>query len=316
MERPKGAIGKPIEDKEIGFILRRRLFEDVDEEADSATEGAYCDFYTDLRDKDTPVRQATYGEGVLCYSGRGGERWDTERNSWSPLPKERVKELFRRGEGKILIGTDSMSEGLNLQTCARLFNFDLPWNFMRLEQRIGRIDRIGGCAEVYVTNFFYKGTVEEDIYTRIADRHDWFKHVVGNAQPVLAATEALFEEAAMGRRTASDSADEFSRMMELLEKAPLKMENLDSVPRQREELSPVMDLKGLQENLFSVRAVRERFKEHSEFDGAWLLALGGERHGVTFEQSVYQDKPGLSLLSWGNALLDALLKEAGLGRGC
>ena len=90
------------------------------------------------------------------------------------------------------------------------------------------------------------------------------------------------------------------------------MENLDSVPRQREELSPVMDLKGLQENLFSVRAVRERFKEHSEFDGAWLLDLGGERHGVTFEQSAYQDKPGLSLLSWGNPLLDALLEESGL----
>lgn len=266
--------------------------------------------YTDTLDYIREQLLPTYGEGVLCYSGRGGERWDTELSSWSPLPKERVKELFRRGEGKILLGTDSMSEGLNLQTCARLFNFDLPWNFMRLEQRIGRIDRIGGRAEVYVTNFFYKGTVEEDIYTRIADRHDWFKHVVGNAQPVLAATEALFEQAAMGKRTASDSADEFSRMIDLLQKASLKMENLDSVPRQREELSPVMDLPGLKENLLSVRVVRKRLKEHPEFDDAWLLTLGGKRHGVTFEQSVYQDKPGLSLLSWGNALLDALIEEA------
>ena len=43
-----------------------------------------------------------------------------------------------------MLGTDSMSEGLNLQTCARVINYDLPWNFMRVEQRIGRVDRIGG----------------------------------------------------------------------------------------------------------------------------------------------------------------------------
>lgn len=123
----------------------------------------------------------------------------------------------------------------------------------------------------------------------------------------------LRESFAGGHRTAVV----FTQYTDTLDyiRAPLKMENLDSVPRQKEELSPVMDLKGLQENLFSVRAVMERFREHPEFDDAWLLDLGGEPHGVTFEQSVYQDKPGLSLLSWGNALLDALLEAAGLGEG-
>ena len=64
-----------------------------------------------------------------------------------------------------MVGTDSMSEGLNLQTCARVVNFDLPWNFMRVEQRIGRVDRIGGRPSVEVTNLFYADTVEEDIYS-------------------------------------------------------------------------------------------------------------------------------------------------------
>ena len=270
--------------------------------------------YTDTLDYIREQLQPAYGEGVLCYSGRGGERWNSKTQSWKPLPKEEVKELFRRGEGRILVGTDSMSEGLNLQTCARLFNFDLPWNFMRVEQRIGRVDRIGGRPNVHVTNFFYKGTVEEDIYTRIADRHDWFTHVVGNAQPVLASTEALFEQAAMGKRTAAETAEELAEMIDRIQEAPLRMENLDSFPRHQKDLSPVMSLRGLKENLFSVRAVRERFREHPEIDDAWLLELKGGRSAVTFDQSIYENTPGLSLLSWGSDPLKGLLEEALAGR--
>ena len=270
--------------------------------------------YTDTLDYIREQLRTTYEEGVLCYSGRGGERWNSKTQRWEPLPKEEVKELFRRGEGRILVGTDSMSEGLNLQTCARLFNFDLPWNFMRVEQRIGRVDRIGGRPEVHVTNFFYKGTVEEDIYTRIADRHDWFTHVVGNAQPVLASTEALFEQAAMGKRTAAETSEELAEMIDRVQKAPLRMENLDSVPRHQEDLSPAMDLEGLKENLFSVGAVRERFREHPEIDDAWLLTLRSGRRAVTFDPIVYEDTPGLSLLSWGSDPLEGLLGEVLAGR--
>jgi SNF2 family DNA or RNA helicase len=72
--------------------------------------------------------------------------------------------MFREGvEIKILIGTDALSEGLNLQTSAKLVNYDMPWNLMRVEQRIGRVDRIGGRELVEVANYFYKGTVEEEI---------------------------------------------------------------------------------------------------------------------------------------------------------
>ncbi len=270
--------------------------------------------YTDTLDYIREQLRSTYAEGVLCYSGRGGERWNSKTQRWEPLPKEEVKELFRRGEGRILVGTDSMSEGLNLQTCARLFNFDLPWNFMRVEQRIGRVDRIGGRPAVHVTNFFYKGTVEEDIYTRIADRHDWFTHVVGNAQPVLASTEVLFEQAAMRRMSPADAADEFERTLGRLDAAPLQLQNLDSVPRHQEDLSPAMDLEGLKENLFAVGAVRERFREHPEIDGAWLLTLRSDRRAVTFDQSIYENTPGLSLLSWGSDPLEGLLEEVLAGR--
>ena len=64
-------------------------------------------------------------------------------STWMPAPRRASRPAFRDGEIKILLCTESASEGLNLQTCGVLINYDMPWNPMRVEQRIGRIDRIG-----------------------------------------------------------------------------------------------------------------------------------------------------------------------------
>lgn len=78
---------------------------------------------------------------VACYSGRGGEIY--KNGEWCIVAKEQIKRQFWEKEIKILLCTESASEGLNMQTCGVLFNYDMPWNPMRVEQRIGRIDRIG-----------------------------------------------------------------------------------------------------------------------------------------------------------------------------
>ena len=66
---------------------------------------------------------------------------------------------------RLLVCTDAAGEGLNLQFCGVLVNYDLPWNPMKVEQRIGRIDRIGQKYPVIrVINFAYKDTVEEDVF--------------------------------------------------------------------------------------------------------------------------------------------------------
>ena len=71
------------------------------------------------------------------------------------MPKEEIKRHFRDGEIKTLLCTESASEELNLQTCGVLINYDMPWNPMRLEQRIGRIDRIGQVySTVRIHNFY------------------------------------------------------------------------------------------------------------------------------------------------------------------
>ena len=261
---------------------------------------------------------ATFGRQLVCYFGGRGERWNDGSGAWEPLDKEQVKELFRAGEEvRILIGTDSMSEGLNLQTCDRLINFDLPWNFMRVEQRIGRVDRIGGCPDTYVTNLFYEGTVEDDIYRRIRESHDWFSHVVGNAAPVLAATESVIQKAAMRRTTnpaaadaaVSDAVTELGGIIDRLGDAPVRLQDLDAVPRHATDLQPAMTLDQLGEALRAGDALQHRFEPHPHLPEAWLFDIGTERRAVTFNAHTYQEHAGLDLLTWGSPLLDSLLDE-------
>jgi len=123
----------------------------------------YADTMDYLRDQLVEV----YGSQVACYSGRGGEVWNGI--AWVRTTKEDVKNQFREGSVRILIGTESASEGLNLQTCGVLINYDMPWNPMRVEQRIGRIDRIGQQFDiVWISNYFYQDTIEDVIYRNTA----------------------------------------------------------------------------------------------------------------------------------------------------
>ena len=152
--------------------------------------------YTDTMDYLRENLLQLYGSLVACYSGRGGELY--QEGEWQKLPKEEIKKQFSEGKIKILLCTESASEGLNLQTCGVLINYDLPWNPMRVEQRIGRIDRIGQIhSTVNIHNFYYDGTVEAKVYRRLRDRIDAFQSVVGNLQPILAQVPTFIEQAVM-----------------------------------------------------------------------------------------------------------------------
>lgn len=99
--------------------------------------------------------------------------------------KDAVIERFR-GEGDILICTDSGSEGVNLQFCRVLINYDLPWNPMRVEQRIGRVHRLGQEADcVLVFNFSIKDTVESYILEILYQKIALFSEAVGATDLIL-----------------------------------------------------------------------------------------------------------------------------------
>ncbi|MEL7562603.1 MAG: helicase-related protein [Dehalogenimonas sp.] len=152
--------------------------------------------YTDTMDYLREHLRAVYGQAVACYSGRGGEVWDG--TAWKGTTKDTIKKDFLAEKIKILVGTDALSEGLNLQSCGMMINYDMPWNPMRVEQRIGRIDRIGQkYDEVWIHNYFYENTVEAQIYRALEGRINWFETVVGDLQPILARVARVIQTAAM-----------------------------------------------------------------------------------------------------------------------
>jgi len=98
---------------------------------------------------------------------------------------------FRSSTGKtfVLISTEAGGEGRNFQFCHIVVNYDLPWNPMKLEQRIGRIDRIGQDHDVKVFNFALKDTVEEQIVSILSERIFVFQELVGELEPILVNVE-------------------------------------------------------------------------------------------------------------------------------
>lgn len=110
----------------------------------------------------------------------------TERN--------KIIENFKNNEFQILLSSEVGSTGLDMQFCDRMVNYDLPWNPMVVEQRIGRIDRIGQQSEIInIFNFIYKDTIEEQIYTRLFNRIGLFKETLGNLDEILGETERYIE---------------------------------------------------------------------------------------------------------------------------
>jgi len=104
--------------------------------------------------------------------------------------KEWVKSLFETKDIPVMICTDSGSQGLNFQYCDVIVNFDLPWNPMKVEQRIGRIDRIGQKSNtVYIYNFVMKDTIEEKIFTVLGEKISLFKECIGELENILVDNE-------------------------------------------------------------------------------------------------------------------------------
>jgi superfamily II DNA or RNA helicase len=89
----------------------------------------------------------------------------------------------------VLLCTESGGEGRNIQFCNTLINFDIPWNPMAIEQRIGRIDRIGQTREVFVFNLVALGTIEEQVLKLLDEKINMFELVVGEAGAILGELE-------------------------------------------------------------------------------------------------------------------------------
>ena len=153
--------------------------------------------YTDTMDF---LRGEIQKDGVLklmCFSGRGGEI-PSAAGGWRQISRDDAKRRFRDGEADVLLCTDAAAEGLNFQFCGALVNYDMPWNPMRVEQRIGRIDRLGQQhPAIRIINLHYEDTVETDVYRALRERIGLFESVVGRLQPILARMPQTISEAVL-----------------------------------------------------------------------------------------------------------------------
>lgn len=105
-----------------------------------------------------------------------------------------VMEDFRAGKYDFVFANRVASEGLDFEFCSVVINYDLPWNPMEIEQRIGRIDRIGQAAErMLILNFVNEATIDERILSRVLERIRIFEDAIGALEPIIAeqAAQAL-----------------------------------------------------------------------------------------------------------------------------
>jgi len=270
--------------------------------------------YTDTVDFLREQLRQVYGSQVACYSGRGGEVWNGI--TWVLTTKEEIKNAFRQGEAiKILLCTEAASEGLNLQTCGVLINYDVPWNPMRVEQRIGRIDRIGQVHDqVWIRHYFYEDTVEAKVYRALEDRIGWFEDVVGELQPILARMGRAIQTVAMtpGAEREQVLARELERLREELEAQRAEGLALDQYLIAGEpllEMAAPVTLSDLERVLTQGSPLADRFQPHPEFERAYWLQTDEGDVAVTFDAALFDAHPNtLRLLTYGSDLLTALLE--------
>ena len=157
--------------------------------------------FTEFRDSLTAVARCLVSAQVAALHGGHG---DDERR--------RSLDAFSRGERRILLATDAASEGLNLHDrCRWVISLELPWTPNRLEQRVGRVDRLGQLRAVHAMYFVARGTAEEALWSRLTARWSVIRAAVDASPRAEHGTPdgvCLDEALDLAGATSCDSADE------------------------------------------------------------------------------------------------------------
>ncbi len=184
------------------------------------------------------LEKTQFADKVVLFNGsntdpKSGEiyrQWverhaGTDRITGSPTADKRAALVdYFRDEASIMIATEAAAEGINLQFCNLVVNYDLPWNPQRIEQRIGRCHRYGQEFDVVVVNFLNKNNAaDQRVYQLLDEKFKLFNGIFGASDEVLGAIESGvdFEKRIMGIyqrcRTSQQISFEFDQLQNELE---------------------------------------------------------------------------------------------------
>jgi SNF2 family DNA or RNA helicase len=201
---------------------QRKMLAELAEQAAAAGPGAKVDRLLSLlgeyTDKMVIFTQFRATQELLAERlSEAGHEVSLFHGGLTRLEKESAIERFR-GSARLLLATEAGSEGRNLQFAHAVCNFDLPWNPMRIEQRIGRLSRIGQTHDVHVFNLVAADTVESAVLHLLEAKLNLFELVIGEIDMILGnlEEEREFQDVIADLWAESADGDDFSRRMEEL----------------------------------------------------------------------------------------------------
>lgn len=252
-----------------------------------------------------------------------------------PADKDQAVARFRDDYGpQLLISSEAGGEGRNLQFSHMLVNYDLPWNPMKVEQRIGRIDRIGQKKPVSIFNLSTTGTVEERVLHVLSERIGLFEETVGGLDPILGEVEGdLRKILALADEKAGKALAEFEKRLESRVSEARAAERrladliMDTRSFRQDEVQRLLDQRGLLSNdelksfvlgslkelgvgvesypidqVFELR-LRGRFAD--EFPG---IVRDGDRRVATLDPATALDHEEVEFFAFGHDVVDALVE--------
>ena len=140
--------------------------------------------------------------------------------------RERIAAEFRQGKFQILLASEVAGEGLDFEHCHVVINYDLPWNPMRVEQRIGRCDRLGQSSDkVYIGSLASTGTIESRILERLIERLQIFERALGDMEVILGKEITSFRKDIFNRHLTPEQQDtRLDRSRQVIENQLLQQE--------------------------------------------------------------------------------------------
>lgn len=233
---------------------------------------------------------------------------------------------------QVMIATEAAGEGRNLQFCHIMVNYDLPWNPMRIEQRIGRIDRIGQRLPVEIFNFAIVGTLEERVLHVLHERINIFESVVGTLDPILESIEQdvrrlifeggsdLEERTRLFEQRVAERAAQVRRMEErladfLLDTSSFRRDRADALLGRtpaftgddlRRFLARFLDYAGGQLRERSAGVYDLTLPRHLLADAPDELR---DSYRATFDAAIAQRQERLDFLAFGHPALDRVIER-------